>query len=225
MTDGTRHSALLAAPHGFLGRGDRPADTLGLETDRLFLPQQYHSADAIYVSQDTPIAARADAVITDKTGLAVGVRTADCVPVLFYAPGWVGAAHAGWRGSLLGILEATVALFGDHGVPASALQCAIGPALRSPLFEVREDLKNAVTGLFEEAERFFTPTGDAQWDYDHIGFVRWRLIAAGLPADRIDDVGGNTLEMPEIWYSHRAGVKSGTPETGRNISAISLPPA
>lgn len=218
MTDGTRTSALLAAPHGFFSRHDRPADGL-------FLPRQYHSADAIYLSQSTPAAARADAVITDQAGQAVGVRTADCVPVLFHAPGWVGAAHAGWRGSLLGILEATVALFGDHGVPASELRCAIGPALRSPLFEVREDLKNAVTGRFGDAERFFTPTDDMHWDYDHISFVRWRLMAAGLSADQIDDIGGNTLEKPDVWFSHRAGVQSGTPETGRNISAISLPPA
>lgn len=251
MTPPFLKSDLLSAyGHGFFGRaggvsegiytslncgpgsGDDP-DAVGENRRRatnaahgemLLTAYQTHSAVAAYVDKipDTPI--MADALVTDRPGLAIGALAADCTPVLFADGPLVGAAHAGWRGSLGGILEATIEVMVHHGAELSRLKAAIGPCLRAPLFEVQQDLIDLVTGKYPPADQFFTPSENAQKSiYDHLGFVRWRLTEAGLDPAQIDDVGGGTLSDPERWFSYRASRANNQDDYGRNLSIITAP--
>lgn len=194
---------------------------MALEAQTLITAYQTHSAKAAFVSELPSAPIHADALVTAKARVAVGVLTADCVPVLFAGSGLVGAAHAGWRGSLAGILEATISLMVEKGAKVSDLKCAIGPCLRAPLFEVGEDLVEALCRIYPEAKRFLTTGAQpGKSIYDHVGFVRWRLEAAGIPPAHIDDVGGCTLTSPETYFSYRASRKAGLDAYGRNLSAI-----
>lgn len=248
MTPPHRRADRLDVPHGFFGRdggvsqgvyrglnggpgsGDDPeavavnrarvAEALG--TAHLVTAYQTHSAVAAYIDRVPDETIKADALVTDKPNLAIGVLAADCVPVLFSsANGLVGAAHAGWRGSLGGILEATLDLMAARGAARDAITAAIGPCLRAPAFEVGDDLIAEVTGKYPEAARFFTP-GDRPGKsiYDHVAFVAWRLTEAGIDARRIEDVGGCTLTHPERWFSYRESRAKNASDYGRNLSAI-----
>ncbi|NNU16373.1 peptidoglycan editing factor PgeF [Parvularcula sp. ZS-1/3] len=241
-------SNLLNAPHGFFGReggvsegifaslngslhsGDelepvtenRQRMTEALGAEHVLTAKQTHSARAILVGEPFPPDQRpeADALVTGKAGLAVGVLAADCVPVLFDGGDLVAAAHAGWRGSLGGILEATVALMEAEGVARENLRAAIGPHLRGSHFEVREDLLSEVTAKYPDADQFFTKKDAEHWHYDHTGFVRARLIEAGISDDLIADTGGNTLAEPQRFFSYRAACHAGEKQFGHNLSAI-----
>lgn len=198
-----------------------------LEAEYLVTGYQTHSDIALFVDapwpkgEDIP---EADALVTTTPGLAIGVMTADCVPVLFGAPGLIAAAHAGWKGSLGGIIEATVKLIKSKKVKPKDLCVAIGPCLRAPAFEVGDDLIEQVVGKYPAAERFFTPAPQqGKAIYDHVGFVRWRLEKSGIPAAQIDDVGGCTLSAPDTYFSYRASRYANEPDYGRNLSVIALP--
>lgn len=252
MSPPRRRSARLAAPHGFFGRQggvsagaydslncgpgsddapeavaenrDRVRRTLGAEA--LVTAHQVHSATALFVDAPwTGDAPKADALVTDRPGLAVGALAADCMTVLFQADGVVAAAHAGWRGSLAGILEATVDALAERGADRSRIAVAFGPCLRFESFEVGDDLIGAVTAKHPDAERFFLPAPVRDKHlYDHVGFGRWRLEAAGVDPARIDDVGGNTLSRRDGYFSYRGSRVAGEPDYGRNLSAICLRP-
>nr|WP_246408669.1 polyphenol oxidase family protein [Parvularcula dongshanensis] len=243
----------MRAPHGFFGRqggvSPAPYDSLNcgpgshddpaavaenrdrvrvaLGADALATAHQTHSATALFI--DAPFAGappHADALVTGTPGLAVGALAADCTPVLFHAPKarLVAAAHAGWRGSLAGILEATVACLTANGAELAEIACAFGPCLRTESFEVGGDLVEEVTTAYPAAERFFVPArAPAKYLYDHVGFGRWRLEEAGLDAARIDDVGGNTLGRGSAYFSYRGSRRAGQADYGRNLSAIRLP--
>lgn len=248
MSPPCRRSARLGVPHGFFGRQggvsagaydslncgpgsddapeavaenrDRLRRTLGAKA--LVTAHQTHSATALFVDAPwTDEAPKADALVTDRPGLAVGALAADCMTVLLEADGLVAAAHAGWRGSLAGILEATVVAMAEHGADRRRLACAFGPCLRFESFEVGDDLIEAVTAKHPYAERFFLPAPlRGKHLYDHVGFGRWRLEAAGVDPARIDDVGGNTLSRRDGYFSYRGSVRAGEPDYGRNLSAI-----
>ncbi|MEO1042750.1 MAG: polyphenol oxidase family protein [Pseudomonadota bacterium] len=250
-TPSPQTSANLSSPHGFFGRqggvsqgvfaslngsfasGDRRenveenrqrmASSMG--ADAITTAKQTHSATAVYVSEalshDNP--PHADALVTDVPGLAVAVLTADCVPLLMEAPGLVAAVHAGWRGSMRGIIEATAALMAQKGAERAAIQVAVGPCLRRDSFEVRGDLIADVTQAHPGADIFFQPISDTQSLYDHVGFVRERLRAAGILEQNINDVGGDTLADQQRYFSYRGARKAGSIVFGHNLSAIALP--
>ena len=255
MTPPHRRSARLRAAHGFFGRqggvSAPPYDSLNcgpgsddapgavaenrdrvraaLGADALVTAHQTHSARAVFVAAPwSGEAARADALVTDRPGLAVGALAADCMTVLFEAPlpgtrGLVAAAHAGWRGSLSGILEATVTLMAERGADRPRIACAFGPCLRFESFEVGDDLIAAVTDPHPAAERFFLPAPRrGKHLYDHAGFARWRLTEAGVDPARIDDVGGNTFSRRDGCFSYRGSRRDGSLDYGRNLSAICL---
>lgn len=250
MIPPSRRSDLLDTPHGFFGRqggvstgiyqslnagpGSRD-DPAAVQENRhrvatslgakgLVTAYQTHSTIAAFVDVVPETRIKADALVTDRSGLAIGVLAADCVPVLFVSDSLVGAAHAGWRGSLGGILEATVDLMGNHGAVRSSLKAVLGPSLRSPAFEVGDDLIEEVTAKYPQAESFFKPGANpGKAIYDHTAFVIWRLIESGLSPENIDDVGGCTLTHSEDWFSYRACRAKGEPDYGRNLSAIAIP--
>lgn len=211
------------APAAVAENRRRAAARLGAKT--VVTAYQTHSIVAALVEHVPDGMIAADALVTKTPGCCIGVLAADCVPVLFSGPGsLVGAAHAGWRGSLAGILEATIALLAAEGGPPETLRAAIGPCLRAAHFEVGADLIEAVTGRYPDAARHFATTGaPGKALYDHVGFVSDRLVAAGIRPEAIADVGGDTLGAPTDWFSYRASRHRGDPDYGRNLSAIVAP--
>ena len=240
----------MTAPHGFYGRvggvSAAPYDSLNtrlgseddalavatnrqriaqdLGAEHLLTARQVHGNVALLV--DEPFAdddrPEADALVTTKPGIVVGVLTADCFPVLLDGGHVVGAAHAGWRGSLGGIIESTVALMEQQGVERSAIRAATGPALRRDYFEVRDDLIETVTSKYPDAERHFTRINNEQSLYDHHSFVMDRLIDAGIARENIHDTGGDTLAEQDRFFSYRGVLKAGHNHFGGNASAIAL---
>ena len=202
----------------------RCADALGVAPARLLTNFQIHSnAVAVVDSPWTQPPTEADALVTNKPGLALGVLAADCMPWLFLEPQArvLGAAHAGWRGALAGVLENTIAAMEKRGAKRARIRAALGPCLRQPNFEVGLDLLETFTAEFREAERFFAAGRNGEKrQFDLVGFARWRLSEAGVT--QIDDLEICTLASPEKYFSYRASRRNGDEDYGRNLSAIAL---
>lgn len=251
MTTPKLVSPQIKSPHGFFGRlggaSIAPYDSLNtrlgsdddsaavhrnrqivaeeLGSKQLLTARQVHGDVALLVEE--PFAddhrPEADALVTTRPNTVIGVLTADCFPILFDAGHVVGAAHAGWRGSLGGIIESTVALMERQGADRCTIKAATGPALRRDSFEVREDLVAAVTSQFPEAERHFCWITQDQALYDHHGFVMDRLADAGIVREHVHDTGGDTLAEQHRFFSYRGVLKAGHRHFGGNASAICLP--
>ena len=147
---------------------------------------------------------RADAMVTAQPGLALGIVTADCAPVLFAdaSGSVVGAAHAGWRGAVAGVLEATIAAMTALGASADRITAAIGPCIAQPSYEVGADLRDAVLARSPSDAGFFAPgrRGD-RWQFDLAGYCAARLNQAGV--GRVVVTGFDTLGSEERFFSHR----------------------
>lgn len=202
----------------------RCAGSLGVEPYSLLTNYQIHSADTVTVDRawrDGP--PRADGLVTRTPGLALGVLAADCMPWLFLdtQARVIGAAHAGWRGALAGVLENTVAAMEQLGAEPPRIRAAVGPCLRQPNFEVGLDLVGTFTDKYAEAEKFFTPgVHDDKRQLDLVGFGAWRLRKAGVTM--IDDIAVCTLAEPDRYFSYRDTRRRNEPDYGRNLSAIAL---
>ena len=161
---------------------------------------------------------RADALVTARPGLALGIVTADCTPVLLADPeaGIIGAVHAGWRGALAGVLEATVAAMRALG--AKSITAAIGPCIRQPSYEVRADLRDAVLARDPADARFFLDGRPDHWQFDLAGYCAARLV--GL-AD-VDTIAADTAAEPERFFSHRRRTLEASGPIGHQISTIVL---
>ncbi len=234
----SRDGGVSAPPYQTLntgpGSGDRPDDVaenrrrcalaLGVAPERLLTGYQVHSPDVKTVTGPWPSGAeKVDGLVTRTKGLALGVLAADCMPFLFADAdaGVIGAAHAGWRGALAGVLENTVAAMIKLGAKAERITAAVGPCLRQPNFEVGLDLLETFTAKHPEAERFFAPGLSAdKRQLDLVGFGRWRLSQSGVTV--LDDIDLCTLAAPNRFFSYRAMRRAGEPDYGRNLSAIAL---
>lgn len=204
----------------------RCAAMLGTTGERLLTCYQIHSPDVLIVDTPWPDGPeKADAMVTREPGLAIGVLTADCMPWLFADPEAriIGAAHAGWRGALAGVLENTVAAMEKLGADRTRIRAALGPSLRQQNFEVGLELLEAFTAKHPQSKRFFASglTEDKRM-LDLAGFGAWRLRESGL--SEIDDLGACTLAEPAKFFSYRATRRAGEPDYGRNLSAIVLEP-
>ena len=161
-------------------------------------------------------------MVTATPGLALCILTADCVPVLFadVQAGIIGAAHAGWKGALAGVCEATLDAMERLGARREASLAAIGPAIGQASYEVGPELRERFLGEApESAERFAPGEGD-RFQFDLTGFVRDRLLASGLSdVERIDH---DTCARPGEYFSNRRRTHRGEPDYGRNASAIAL---
>ncbi|MEM9899323.1 MAG: peptidoglycan editing factor PgeF, partial [Pseudomonadota bacterium] len=165
----------------------------------------------------------ADAMVTATKGIAIAVLTADCMPVQFLdeRAGIIGAAHAGWKGALAGILENTVKAMAELGSKAGDIRACIGPCLRPPNFEIGDDLYAAFVSKHPQSAAFFSPMNEqGKRQFDLVAFGRWRLSELGV--DAVDLVGGCTLADPERYFSYRWARKHGQENYGRNLSAIAL---
>lgn len=185
---------------------------------------QVHSADAAYVTAPYPDDGRpkADGMVTDRPGLVLGILTADCAPVLLAdrEAGIVAAAHAGWKGALGGIVEATVAEMERLGAVRSRIAAAVGPCIARKSYEVDDGFLRRFAEADPEHERFFALGREGHHQFDLEGFVLARLAAAGLA--RIEALGEDTYSQPERFFSYRRATHKGEPDYGRQISLIAL---
>jgi YfiH family protein len=203
----------------------RMAAALAVAPDRLLTAYQIHSANAVVI--ETPWTAdtrpRADAIVTRTRGLAVGVTTADCGPILFADPqaGVVGAAHAGWRGALSGIVEATVAAMEQVGAARTSIRAVLGPMIRQKNYEVGPDLIARFGAEDSASDRFFVDAArDGHALFDLPGYIASRLARAGVGS--IEDLGLCTYADPERFFSFRRSTHRGEPDYGRHVNAIVL---
>lgn len=227
---------IYASLNGGIGSSDEPAKVqenrrrmagaLRIEPDALISVYQVHSPDAVIVEGpwrgDRP---KADAMVTATPGLALGITTADCGPVLFADPDArvIGAAHAGWRGAVTGVLESTVAAMERLGARRERIVAALGPTISQKAYEVGPDF---IRRFAEEApghERFFKEAERPHHAmFDLPGFIGARLEAAGIGA--FTDLGLCTYCDEERFFSYRRTTHRKEPDYGRLISAIALTP-
>ena len=203
----------------------RMAAALGVAPDRLLTAYQIHSPDVVTVErpwepQQRP---RADAIVTRVPGLAIGVTTADCGPVLFAdeTAGVIGAAHAGWRGAATGVIEATIAAMERCGADRARIAVALGPMIRQANYEVGPEFVARFQAEDTANARFFQPAerpGHALFDLP--GYIATRLTAAGIA--RVEDVGHCTYADAARFFSYRRSTHRREPDYGRHINAIAL---
>ena len=210
----------------------RVAGAMGVAPASLLGVTQLHGTCCVTVEQ--PWAAgegpRADAMATRVPGLALGIVTADCAPVLLADPrrGIVAAVHAGWRGALAGILEATVEAMRALGAEPADLRAAIGPCIGPASYEVGEDLRCAVLGvaMIEAAGCFAPGKREGHYQFDLPGYCAARLRGCGLGgggAGSVEWLGCDTLADPQRFFSHRRRTLAGGGPIGHQISAIRCP--
>lgn len=205
----------------------RAAEAMGVEPDNLLSLHQHHSADVV-VAGDGPWSERpkADGIVTSRPGLALGILTADCAPVLFADAdaGVIGAAHAGWRGARGGVLEATIEAMLGEGAALASIAAVIGPTISQRNYEVGEDFFETFADEDPEQARFFANgAAPGKYMFDLPGYVLWRLRRAEIGA--ASWIRSCTYAEPDRFYSFRRATHLGEPDYGRLISAIALPGA
>jgi polyphenol oxidase len=246
-----RAETLAGVPHGFLGRrgGVSTGELAGLNVgygsndDRAAIDEnrrravaallpaaelatvhQVHSADVVYADRSWPQAERprADAMVTDRPGLLLGILTADCAPVLFAdaEAGVVAATHSGWRGAVAGVNEATIDAMERLGAVRERISAVIGPSIAQPSYEVDESFRQRFLDADPETERFFVGGPAGKPHFDLPTYVQNRLRSAGV---RVEQLNLDTYADPQRFYSFRRATHLGEADYGRQLSAIALP--
>jgi polyphenol oxidase len=203
----------------------RIAAALGVGPERLAVPYQVHSPEAIAISQHWAPDARprCDALATATPGLALGVTGADCGMILFADPKTrvVGAAHAGWKGALTGIVEATVGAMERLGARRGDVVAALGPCIAQASYEVGPEFVAAFAAAGDDAPRFFAPSRrTGHWMFDLNGYIAERAARAGI--GRFEDLGLDTYADKRRFFSYRRTTHRKEPDYGRLVSAIVL---
>jgi len=231
--DGGVSGGIYASLNGGIGSSDDPgnvaenrrrmAEQMGVRPENFLSLWQIHSPDAVVASGPWPgERPRADAIVTRTEGLAIGATAADCGPILFVDPSArvIGAAHAGWKGALTGVLESTVAAMEKLGAERSGIVAAIGPLIRQHSYEVGGEFVERFIEADAENAMFFLPsTREGHAMFDLAAFIRMRLENAGVLM--IDDTGIDTYS-DERFYSYRRSVHRKEPDYGRHVHAIAL---
>jgi polyphenol oxidase len=202
----------------------RVARALGALPAALVGVTQVHGTDVATVTEPWPAGQgpTADAMVTDRAGIALGIVTADCAPVLFCDPvsGVIGAAHAGWRGAVAGVLEATLAAMARLGARPERTAVAIGPCIGAASYEVAADLRDAVLARDAADVRFFGDGRPGRWQFDLQGYCAERLRVAGVAM--VARVTADTAAEAETFFSHRRRTLAGGGPIGHQMSAIVL---
>jgi purine-nucleoside/S-methyl-5'-thioadenosine phosphorylase / adenosine deaminase len=203
----------------------RMAKRLGVASERLLVPYQIHSAEALAVlepwtSETRP---RCDGLATRTRGLALGVTGADCGMLLFVdaAEGVIGAAHAGWKGALYGVIEATLTAMEGLGARRGAVRVALGPMIDAESYEVGPEFVERFVNEDPGFRRFFTPSpkaGHAMFDLP--AFIEMRASQAGVAS--FEDIRVSTYANEESCFSYRRSVHRGEADYGRLVSAIAI---
>jgi polyphenol oxidase len=202
----------------------RMAAALGVAPERLINAYQVHSAEVVVADAPWTREARprVDAIVTRVPGLAIGVSTADCGPVLFAdaEARVIGAAHAGWKGALGGVLENTIAAMEGLGANRARIVAALGPMIRPPSYEVGGEFVDRFRDADAQNARFFAPSRrDGHALFDLPAYIAERLRRAGI--DPIEDVGVCTY-ADRRFFSYRRSVHRAEPDYGRHINALVL---
>ena len=201
----------------------RVAEALGVEPRRLLSLYQIHSATVVVAGPEGwAERPHADAAVTAEPGLALSVLTADCAPVLLQDPEArvIGAAHAGWRGALDGVMEETVGAMERLGARREAIRATIGPTISQGAYEVGPEFFERFRDADPGHTRFFVAGATDRFRFDLPGFVLDRLRAAGV--GEAEWIGECTHSDPRRYYSYRRKTQSGEVDYGRLISAIAL---
>jgi YfiH family protein len=213
------------APENVAENRARMAVALGVAPDHLLTAYQIHSPDVVVAEQPWTQAnrPRADAIVTRTPRLAIGVSTADCGPLLFAdaEARVIGAAHAGWRGALTGVIEATIAAMEKLGAERARIVAALGPTIRQPNYEVGPEFVARFLAADADNARFFAASeraGHAMFDL--AGTIAGRLQRAGVM--NFEDLGLCNYAEPERFFSYRRTTKQAEPDYGRHINAIAL---
>jgi YfiH family protein len=247
-----RAPALGAVPHGFLGRrgGVSVGELTGLNVGygsndersaidenrrraiaavrpgaQLATVHQVHSANAVMAAEAWPQRQRphADAMVTDRPSLLLGILTADCAPVLLADAdaGVVGAAHAGWRGALAGVTDATIAAMERLGARRNRIAAAVGPCIARNSYEVDESFQTRFLQADRESAHFFEQQDGARPRFDLEAYVAARLVAAEVAS--VAALHLDTYASPDRFFSFRRATHCGEADYGRQISLIGLP--
>jgi YfiH family protein len=203
----------------------RMAAALAVAPERLLTPYQIHSAEVVVAETPWSPAARprADAIVTRTPGLAIGVSTADCGPVLLAdaEARVIGAAHAGWRGAFGGVLEAAIAAMERCGAQRARVVAALGPMISQANYEVGPEFVTRFAAADAANARFFAPSARAGHAlFDLAGYIAVRLARAGIA--QVEDVGRCTYASPELFFSFRRTTHRGEGDYGRHINALAL---
>ena len=200
----------------------RVAAALQVEPDALIGVHQVHSADVVTVVNPTAPLPKADALVTALPGLALSILTADCQPVLFADPvaGVIGAAHAGWKGTLSGVLEATVAAMAGLGARRADIRAVIGPSISQRAYEVGPEFFETVLAGDSGAARFFAMGQDDRMQFDLPGYGLYRLRLAGV--GQAEWTRHCTYSDSERFFSYRRSVHAKEADYGRLMSAITI---
>ena len=203
----------------------RAAGHLGVGPDMLVTPHQVHGTAAIAVEQPWPPGQgpKADALVTNRPGLAIGIGTADCGPVLFADPEAlvVGATHAGWKGAFAGILESTIATMERLGAQRDRIVAVLGPTISATAYEVGPEFLARLVEADQENARYFTPSerpGHAHFDLH--AYIVARLRRAGIAHS--ESLGLCTYADEARFFSYRRATHRGEPDYGRLLAAITI---
>lgn len=199
----------------------RIAARLGVEPARLLTLHQIHSADVITVTEPFEGRPKADAMVTAEPGIALGILTADCAPVLFAdrEAGVIGAAHAGWRGAVGGVVEATVDAMAALGARAGRIAAVVGPTIAQASYEVGPEMREAVLAASPDAcDLFVASAREGRFMFDLPGYVARRLRAAGV--GHVEDLALDTYADERRFFSWRRAVHRGEEDYGRLLAAV-----
>ena len=228
-------SGLFQSLNCGFGSGDAPDNVtrnraiamsrLGLPADRLTTCYQIHSAVVVAVQQPWPreAAPRADAMVTRNPGIALGILTADCAPLLSHDPtaGVIGAAHGGWRGALAGIAEATVERMEAIGAARSRIRAGIGPCIARSSYEVGPEFPQQFLAQDPESGRYFAPAArPGHFMFDLPRYIEHRLARAGIVT--VQRAHHDTVAEDSRFFSYRRACLHGERAYGRGLSAIAL---
>ncbi|KQT31260.1 polyphenol oxidase [Sphingomonas sp. Leaf412] len=186
---------------------------------------QVHSAECVTLSAPVDDGARphADAMATDRPNIVLGILTADCAPVLLAdtAAGVIGAAHAGWKGAIGGVTDATIAAMEALGADRARIVAAVGPCIARASYEVDDAFRARFEDADRENERFFADARAGHARFDLEGYVAHRLAAAGVGT--VEALGLDTYADAARFYSYRRATHRGEADYGRQVSLIALP--
>jgi len=203
----------------------RVAGALGAAPESLVTVHQVHGTTVAHV--DAPwrpeAAPKADALVTRTPGIVLGILAADCAPVLLADTdaGVIGAAHAGWRGALAGVVEAAIAAMEQAGAARARIVAAIGPCISAASYEVGADFAARFVAEDAGSERFFAPgRAPDKRQFDLPGYLVGRLGGLGLAG--IEMLGIDTVDDATRWFSYRRSCLEREPDYGRQLSAIAL---
>ncbi|TNC11090.1 peptidoglycan editing factor PgeF [Methylobacterium terricola] len=234
--EGGVSQGLYASLNGGLGSGDDPAHVrenrrrmtaeLGVAPENLVSLYQIHSPEVVVVEAPFAERPRADAMVTRVPGLALGILTADCGPILFADPEnrVVGAAHAGWKGALTGVIEATLAAMEELGAERASTVAVLGPTIGPSAYEVGPEFRERFEAAGADNARFFaqSPERDGHSLFDLPAYIVARLGRAGL--GEVANLGLCTYSDPERFFSYRRTTHRAEADYGRLVSAIAIEP-